>query len=73
MTRRATAIYAAGPDSATDRYGDEYPVWSVFAGDDDGEPTGKIYTTFSIGAAEDLARKMGRDRNLPVEMELSPA
>lgn len=75
MTTQATAIFCTGPESGgvDDRTGCEFPEWYVFAGDDDGEPTGRSYTCRSFDGAVSLARNMARDRRLPLELDASPA
>jgi len=70
MSKSATAIYI-GRDTDIDTYdsGDEIDVYHVFAGDDDGEPVGKVYT-FRTGdvakRAFALAVKMAKPRNLEI-------
>lgn len=72
-TAKATAVFFAGPEAAQDKYGDEYPEWAVYAGDDDAEPVGKCYTVTSYERGLALARNMARDRRLPLEIEASRA
>jgi hypothetical protein len=45
---KPTAIYAFGPDPTQDRYGDEQPEWTLFLGDDDAEPVGKLMTAHTF-------------------------
>ena len=54
-------------DVNCDRYGDEYQSWHVGTGDDDLEPTGKIYNCSSLDVAIRTAQNMARDRRLPIE------
>ena len=49
------------------RYGDEYQSWHVSTGDDELEPTGKVYNCSNQVVALDLARKMATDRHLTIE------
>lgn len=71
----ATHIIATGPESGgiSRVTGDEFPVWFVFAADDDGEPVGKEYRLSSFRGAVELAGKMSRDRRLPLTNEASGA
>jgi hypothetical protein len=63
----ATAIYLdRDTDVDTRDSGDEIDIWTVCAGDDDGEPVGKIYTCRSSAAAWKLANNMARDRRLEI-------
>lgn len=70
LVSNATAIYI-GQDTDVDTFdsGDEITVWYVFAGDDDGEAVGTVYT-FRTGdtrkRAFDLAIKMARPRRLEI-------
>lgn len=63
----STAIYI-DRDTDVDTFdsGDEIDIWTVCVGDDDGEPTGKVYTCRSEDAAWKLARNMARDRRLEI-------
>ena len=40
--QKPSAVYFDGPQSDCDDEGEECPCWTVFAGDDDAEPVGKI-------------------------------
>lgn len=62
-----------GPYPEQDRWGDEFPTWIVFAGDEEGEPTGTTYTCHSYSKADALARKMASDRKLELVIDASPA
>lgn len=74
-TTKSTAIFCYGPESGgvDPIEGIEFPEWSVFAGDDDAEPTGRVYHCRSYEGAVKLAQSMARDRRLPLEMEASRA
>jgi hypothetical protein len=67
LVSKATAIYL-DRDTDVDTFdsGDEIDVWTVCAGDDDGDPVGKVYTCRSADAAWRLARNMSRDRRLEI-------
>jgi len=52
-----------------DRHGDEYRIWYVQLGDDDGEPIGTAYKHNSRDYAITTAQSMSRDRfGIPIEM-----
>lgn len=76
QTRRSNkpaAVFCDGPESDFDMEGDEYPVWAVWVGDEDGDAIGKVYHCRSMAGAKELARKMAHDRRLPLEDEAMPA
>lgn len=54
-------------ESEQNRDGDEYRVWRVGTGDDDLEPTGRVYNCSGFDSAIGLARRMAADRRLPIE------
>jgi len=59
-----TAVYVIA-DVDIDHDGDEMLVYNVYVGDDDAEPTGKVYIVRrGAAAAFELGRKIARDRNL---------
>ena len=61
MTR---AIYVS-EDVALDRAGDEVKIHTVYVGDEDAEPLGRVYTVWrGAEAALELGRRMSRDRRL---------
>jgi len=55
-------------ESEQDRHGDEYQIWYVQLGDDDGKPIGIAYKHTSRNYAITTAQNISRDRQLPVEM-----
>ena len=55
------------------RDGDEIPVWLVYVGDEEAEPTSTVYKFHNFKAAEQLANKMAADRRLDLIHEASPA
>lgn len=65
---RTVAIFVTA-DSDIDREGDEFQVWHVGPGDEDGEPTGKHYTCHSYDKAFNLGRKMAADRRLELVID----
>ena len=66
-------IFFDGPQSDQNRDGDEIPVWLVYVGDEEAEPTGTVYKFHNFKAAEQLANKMAADRRLDLIHEASPA
>lgn len=64
-----TAVFVAS-DVDVDFDGDEMEVFHVFVGDNDGEPTGRVYTVRrGRDAAITLAEKIGRDRRMEVVID----
>ena len=57
-------VYFDGPQPDRNADGDEVPVWYVYVGDEEAEPTGTVYTCFSFAFAQNLANRMARDRRL---------
>jgi len=69
-------VIVDGPESGgiDERTGDEYPVWTVATGDEDGEPDGRaVYTCRSLATARRVAQNMARDRNLELVDDAQPA
>ena len=64
-----------GPESGglDERGNDEFPEWSVAVVDEDGDPVGKVFYFRSRSAAQDLGRRMARDRRLELNDESMPA
>ena len=67
------AVYFDGPQPDRDRDGEEVPAWTVYVGDADAEPTGKVYTLHNFKSAELLAHQMASDRRLDLIHEATPA
>jgi hypothetical protein len=67
------AVYFDGPQPEQNKDGDEIPVWVVYVGDAEAEPTGTVYTCHDFAAAERLARQMAADRRLDFVHDASPA
>ena len=67
------AVYFDGPQPEQNKDGDEIPVWVVYVGDADAEPTSTVYTCHDFAAAEQLAKRMAADRRLDLIHEASPA
>ena len=57
-------IFFDGPEPAQDAEGEEIPVWTVYVGDADAEPVDTVYTCHDFTAAEKLAQRIARDRQL---------
>ena len=65
-------VFFDGPQSDQNHDGDEIPVWLVYVGDDEAEPTDTVYRFHNFQAAETLARRMAQDRRLELIHEASP-
>jgi len=66
-------VFFDGPQADQDAEGEEIPVWVVYIGNEDAEPTGKIYRCYSFELAEGLARRMAKDRRLELVQEATTA
>ena len=66
-------VFFDGPQSDIDRDGDEIPSWCVYVGDEEAEPVEKVYWFHDYQAADHLAHRMARDRDLEFIHEASPA
>ena len=66
-------VYFDGPQSDQNHDGDEIPVWFVYVGDEEAEPTGPVYKCHNFKSAEVLAQRMAHDRRLELIHEGSPA
>jgi len=66
-------IFFDGPQPEQNQDGDEIPVWLVYIGDEDAEPTGSVYKFHNFTTAEQLAKRMSLDRRLELIHEAMPA
>ena len=66
-------VFFDGPQSDQDREGEEIPVWVVYVGDQDAEPVGTVYHCHDFKAAETLAKRMAKDRQLELVHEAATA
>lgn len=66
------SVFFEGPQSDQNHDGDEIPVWIVYVGDEDAEPTDHVYRIHDFQAAEELARQMSRDRRLESIQDAMP-
>ena len=74
LTDHWRAVFFHGPEPTQDRQtGDEIPSWSVYVGNADADPRGKVYTVYSFSRAQALAEAMSKDRNLQLVAEAQPA
>jgi hypothetical protein len=71
--RKAVCVLFDGPEPDVNRDGDEVPVWTVCAADEDGDPIGTVYSIYSFSRAEALAQKMADDRRLEYVCDASRA
>jgi len=71
---KAAAVFFDGPfPQISKRTGEEFPVWKVFIGDEDGEPIDpkKVYTSPRYGTMYRLAEDMASDRGLELVIDAS--
>ena len=72
-TGKWRGIFFDGPQSDQNHDGDEIPVWVVYVGDEEAEPTDTVYKLHNFTAAEQLAKRMSHDHRLELIHEASPA
>jgi hypothetical protein len=72
-TGKWRGVFFDGPQSDQNHDGDEIPVWLVYVGDEEAEPTDTIYKCHNFKSAEELAKRMAHDRRLELIHEASPA
>ena len=65
-------VFFDGPQSDQNADGVEIPVWLVYVGDEEAEPTDTVYKFHNFKAAEELAKRMSHDRRLELIHEASP-
>ena len=65
-------IFFDGPQADVDSEGEEIPVWTVFVGNDNGDPVGTVYRLHHYKSAGLLAYRMAEDRNLELIHEAMP-
>ena len=65
-------IFFDGPQSETNRDGDEIPVWQVYVGDEDAEAVETVYKCQTSARAEELAKRISHDRKLELVHEATP-
>jgi hypothetical protein len=70
--RQWRGVFFDGPQPEQNHDGDEIPVWFVYVGDEDAEPTGTVYKFHDFKAAEELARQMSHDRRLELIQDAMP-
>jgi len=66
-------VFFDGPQPDQDRAGEEIPVWVVYVGDQEAEPVGTVYHCHEFKAAEALAKRMAKDRQLELVHEAATA
>ena len=57
-------IFLRGPQQVKTTNGREVPAWSVYQGDDEGKPAGRVYEIKDYMRAQKLAEIMSHDREL---------
>jgi hypothetical protein len=70
--REWRGVFFDGPQSDQNHDGDEIPVWFVYVGNEDAEPTDHVYRIHDFHAAEELAHRMSRDRRLELIQDAMP-
>jgi hypothetical protein len=66
-------VFFDGPEPEQDHEGEEIPVWLVYVGDDEAEPTGTVYHLYNFRRAQALAERMAGDRRLELINEATTA
>jgi hypothetical protein len=66
-------VFFDGPEPDQDHEGEEIPVWLVYVGDDEAEPTGTVYHVYNFRRAQALAERMAGDRSLELINEATNA
>ena len=66
-------VYFDGPQSDQNHDSDEIPVWLVYVGDEQAEPTDTVYKCHNFTSAQALAERMAHDRRLDLIHEANPA
>ncbi len=57
-------IFLRGPQPVKTNDGREVSAWSVYQGDSEGKPAGRVYEIKDFARAEKLAQDMSSDRRL---------
>ena len=70
---KTTCVICDGPISGGCDDNDEFPVWSVFSADVNGDPTGQVFTCYAYCSAVTLAQRIAKDNRLELVMEAMPA
>lgn len=65
-------VFFDGPQSDRDDEGEEIAVWSIYVGDEDACPIGKVYHLHHFKSAELLAYRMAEDRGIELIYEAMP-
>jgi hypothetical protein len=66
-------VFFDGPEPEQDHEGEEIPVWTVYVGDEEAEPTGTVYHVYNFRRAHALAERMAGDRRLELINEATNA
>ena len=66
-------VYFDGPQPDQDAEGEEIPVWIVYVGDEEAEPTGTVYHVYNFARAQALAELIAQDRRLELIHEATTA
>ena len=70
---KATHVFCDGPITGGCDENDEFPIWTVCLMDDNGDEAGTVYTCYSRSKAQELGRKIARDRRVELVDETTYA
>ena len=65
-------VFFDGPEADQDYQGDEIPVWTLYVGDQNANPTLTVYRLYAFDAATNLARQMSQDRHIELVQDATP-
>jgi hypothetical protein len=66
------AVFFRGPEQTKDKTGADVQRWSVYVGDDQGQPVKTVYGVYDFRRASSLARVMSAERKLELINEAHP-
>ena len=66
-------VFLRGPHQVKAADGRETSIWSVYQGDNEGNPAGRVYEIKDYTRAEKLAQAMSQDRKLELIIETPEA
>ncbi len=66
------AVFFRGPEQSKDKTGADVQRWSVYLGDEHGQPINTVYGVYDFRRASGLAKVMATDRKLELIHEAHP-
>ena len=66
------AVFFRGPEQTKDKTGADVQRWSVYVGDDQGQPVKTVYGVYDFRRASSLARVMSAERKMELINEAHP-